>query len=199
MLRRRHVQMSADPDPLRLPLLYSTNLLFLMLLGICGANVATLVFARTATRQSETTVRSAPDASRRRISAQLFAEPLILSAVAAAAGLGGRSIRRSVDQVADHAGRTGGVLVGRSSEARDDSLRARTRRARGRYCGHRPCAQGDRPGATNSAARSGLDGLHEIRRLWTGVIVTQVAITMVCLASVVTIAFNAIVNGTTTT
>ena len=67
--------------------LYGINLFFIGLLGICAANVATLVFARTATRESEITVRTALGASRGRIVAQLVAEALVLTSIAAAAGL----------------------------------------------------------------------------------------------------------------
>ncbi|MCH7563289.1 MAG: ABC transporter permease [Gemmatimonadetes bacterium] len=52
------------------------------------ANVATLVYARTATRAGEIAVRSALGASRRRIVAQLFVEALVLSTLSAAAGIG---------------------------------------------------------------------------------------------------------------
>ncbi len=62
-------------------------LVVLLLVVIC-ANVASLVYARTATRQGEIVVRTALGASRRRIVAQLFAEALVLSAAAAAVGLG---------------------------------------------------------------------------------------------------------------
>ena len=73
--------------PMALMLLYSFNLFFLALLGVCGANVATLVFARTVTREGEITVRTALGASRGRIVAQLFAEALVLSLTAAVIGL----------------------------------------------------------------------------------------------------------------
>lgn len=63
------------------------NLIFILLLGICGANVATLVFARTAMREAEITVRTALGAGRGRICAQLFTEALALSMLAAGAGL----------------------------------------------------------------------------------------------------------------
>ena len=75
-----------DPDA---QLMLRTAQLFLMLLlvVICF-NVAILVYARVATRQSEIAVRSALGASRGRIVTQLFGEALVLSAFGAAVGLG---------------------------------------------------------------------------------------------------------------
>ena len=63
----------------------------LMLVVVC-VNVAILVYARTATRQGEIAVRGALGASRRRIVTQLFVEALLLAAVAAAAGVGFASV-----------------------------------------------------------------------------------------------------------
>ncbi|MBR9988808.1 MAG: ABC transporter permease [Gemmatimonadetes bacterium] len=60
---------------------------FLTLLAIVCTNVATLVFARTATRSWEITVRSALGASRGRIIMQLFIEALVLAGLAAIIGL----------------------------------------------------------------------------------------------------------------
>lgn len=67
---------------------YSLNVVFfaLLMLLVCG-NVALLLFARTAARESELVVRSALGASRRRIVTQLAAEALVLGGVAAALGL----------------------------------------------------------------------------------------------------------------
>jgi predicted permease len=70
-------------------LLYSGT--FLVLIVAC-ANVATLVFARTAMRESEIVVRNALGATRRRVMAQLFAESLVLCSVAAVAGLVGATV-----------------------------------------------------------------------------------------------------------
>jgi putative ABC transport system permease protein len=67
--------------------LYVVNGIFLMLLAIVCANVATLVFARTATRGWEIAVRNALGASRGRIVTQLFIEALVLAGVAALLGL----------------------------------------------------------------------------------------------------------------
>ena len=61
--------------------------IFLMLMAIVCTNVATLVFARTATRGWEITVRNALGASRGRIIGQLFVEALVLASVAAVVGL----------------------------------------------------------------------------------------------------------------
>ncbi|MBI4263063.1 MAG: FtsX-like permease family protein [Acidobacteria bacterium] len=57
------------------------------LLIVVAVNVASLVYARTATRHGEIAVRSALGASRRRIVAQLFVEAFVLSALAAGLGL----------------------------------------------------------------------------------------------------------------
>jgi hypothetical protein len=67
--------------------LYVANGVFLMLLAIVCTNVATLVFARTATRGWEIAVQNALGASRGRIVTQLFIEALVLAAVAAVVGL----------------------------------------------------------------------------------------------------------------
>ncbi len=67
--------------------LYVVNVIFLMLLAIVCTNVATLVFARTATRGWEITVRSALGASRGRIIGQLFTEAFVLAAIGAIVGL----------------------------------------------------------------------------------------------------------------
>jgi putative ABC transport system permease protein len=58
-----------------------------MLALIVAVNVGVLVYARTATRQREIAVRTALGASRRRIVGQLFIEALVLSAAASAAGI----------------------------------------------------------------------------------------------------------------
>ena len=67
--------------------LYAANTFFLLLLAVICTNVATLVFARTATRGWEVAVRNALGASRRRIIAQLFTEALVLAGVAAGLGV----------------------------------------------------------------------------------------------------------------
>ena len=72
--------------------LYAANAFFLLMLAVICTNVATLVFARTATRGWEVAVRNALGASRGRIIAQLFAEALVLAAVAAVLGTAAASL-----------------------------------------------------------------------------------------------------------
>jgi putative ABC transport system permease protein len=67
--------------------LHFMQVLISLLVVVVGVNVAILVYARTATRQTEIAVRTALGASRRRIVGQFFVEALVLSLVAASAGL----------------------------------------------------------------------------------------------------------------
>ena len=73
-------------DPLRLEDL-AVHAIVLLLLGAVSANVATLIFARTAMREPEMVVRHALGASRARVIAQIVAEGLVLTLAAAALGL----------------------------------------------------------------------------------------------------------------
>src|SRR5690606_24951799 len=70
-----------------LPVFTLDQVFAMMLLVLVCGNVALLLFARAATRESEIVVRSALGARRRRIVMQLFAEALVLGGVAAAVGL----------------------------------------------------------------------------------------------------------------
>ena len=73
-------------DPLRFEDL-ALHAVVLLLLGAISANVATLIFARTAMRESEIVVRHALGASRVRVIAQIVTEGLVLALAAAAVGL----------------------------------------------------------------------------------------------------------------
>ncbi len=160
-------------------ILYAVNGIFLMLLAVICANVATLVFARTATRGWEITVRTALGASRGRIIGQLFTEALVLAAIGAMLGL----------LVAKVSLRWGlGLLVG--SDAMpfwiDDSLSWRTVLYTGMLTLFGAAIVGILPALrvtrvniqdalrSESAGRAGL----RFGGFWTTVIVVQVAITV---------------------
>jgi predicted permease len=73
-------------DPLQLEDL-AVHAIVLLLLTAVSANVATLIFARTAMREPEMVVRHALGASRARVVAQIVTEGLVLSLAAAVLGL----------------------------------------------------------------------------------------------------------------
>src|SRR3954453_10966183 len=73
-------------DPLRLEDL-AVHAIVLLLLGAVSANVATLIFARTAMRESEIVVRHALGATRARVIAQIVTEGIVLSLASAVLGL----------------------------------------------------------------------------------------------------------------
>lgn len=83
--------------------LLTGNIFVLMLLALVCANVALLMFARAATRETEIVVRAALGASRGRIVMQLFAEALVLGGVAAVVGLAaaGWGVRWALDLMRD--------------------------------------------------------------------------------------------------
>jgi predicted permease len=73
-------------EPLRLEDL-AVHAIVLLLLGAVSANVATLIFARTAMREPEMVVRHALGASRARVVVQIVTEGLVLALAAAVVGL----------------------------------------------------------------------------------------------------------------
>lgn len=178
-----------------LSIVHAANLLFIMLLGICGANVATLVFARTAMREAEITVRTALGATRGRISAQLFAEALVLSSLAALAGL----------LVARLVGLWGRQIfteaVGQPPPFWwDDGLSPETMLYAALLAVFAALIVGVIPAvkATGAQLQGGLRSAGstgstlKFGGLWTGVIVTQAAITVMFLATVVSIGWTAL-------
>ncbi len=77
----------SNPSGADLAILFSIYLFALMLLILICGNVALLLFARAATRESDLAVRTALGASRSRIVTQIFAEALVLASASALAGL----------------------------------------------------------------------------------------------------------------
>jgi predicted permease len=80
-----YTQMGPGDDTLVMSTMINFFVIALMVI-VCGT-VALLLFARSASRETELIVRSALGASRRRIVMQLFAEALVLAGVAAVVGL----------------------------------------------------------------------------------------------------------------
>ena len=74
--------------PARVMRFHAIKLAIGLLLVVVAVNVSVLVYARTATRLGEIAVRTALGASRRRVVTQLFVEAVVLSGIAAALGLG---------------------------------------------------------------------------------------------------------------
>ncbi|HEX2189105.1 MAG TPA: ABC transporter permease, partial [Longimicrobiaceae bacterium] len=86
VLAYTHEHLDLDHPVIRVMLRF-VQLLVAGLLVVVAVNLAILLYARTVARLGEIAVRSALGASRRRILAQLFAEALALSALGALAGL----------------------------------------------------------------------------------------------------------------
>jgi len=160
-------------------IMYAVNIVFLLLLAIVCTNVATLVFARTATRGWEITVRSALGASRGRIISQLFIEALVLASLAAIVGLGAATLglRLGVGQFA-----ASGALpfwIDASLSWKTVLYTAALTLFGAAIVGVLPALRVTRINVQDAlrneaAARSGL----KFGGFWTGVIVVQVAITV---------------------
>ncbi len=78
-----------ERDPVERMQIGSINLGVGLLILLISGNVALLMFARAATRESEILVRTALGASRRRLIAQFFSEAVLLSGLALVLGLFG--------------------------------------------------------------------------------------------------------------
>jgi putative ABC transport system permease protein len=161
-------------------LLVAVNLFLVMLVVLACGNVALLMFARAVARQNEIAVRSALGASRTRITVQLFVEALLLAGIAAAAGL--MASRFALRQTLQMMTADGGplpfwfeatlsgetlvyaVLLIVLSAAIAGILPAL--KVTGRDVGQR------------MRRVSGGGGRHQLRGIWTAVIVAQVAVTV---------------------
>ena len=162
-------------------LLYSFNILFIALLGICAANVATLVFARTATRESEITIRTALGASRRRIVAQLIAEALVLASLRHRRHAGAFAV---LEKAGEMLRQTNGLPFWWSGRIGIETIAYTVLLViiAALLIGGVPAlkATGPRMNARLKEAGAG-GGTMRLGRLWTGVMVTQVAVTVLLL------------------
>jgi predicted permease len=170
-----------------------------MLAVIVAINVGVLVYARTATRQREIAVRTAVGASRRRIVGQLFIEALVLSGAAAAAGIG--LARFGIAQgYAIFAAEGNGPLP----YFLDLGMPFATYVYVGMLSLFAAVVSGVLPAVHATGRRvqetlkqaSGTDGLR-LGRVWTVLIIAQVAIAMPGLPAIVKISWGGIENSLT--
>ena len=180
--------------PVEMLILYSFNLFFLALLGVCGANVATLVFARTATREGEITVRTALGASRGRIVTQLFAEALVLSLLAAVVGLvlASYGIRAGVDFTVRAMQQPPPFWWNQALSFETVLYGLALAVVAAAIIGIVPALKATGAQMQARLKQSGTSGSRlTFGGVWTGVIVGQVALTVMFLMSVVSLAWNA--------
>ncbi|MBV9774603.1 MAG: ABC transporter permease [Gemmatimonadetes bacterium] len=166
--------------------LFALSALFLaVLMGTICANVALLVFARAATREGEMAVRSALGASRGRIVFQLFAEALVLAAVAIAVGLWAASVGHAwAAQLGEAVARSDGETA---RPWADGGLSTSTIAYAAALAVLGAVVAGVLPGlrVTGRNGQAGLQSLPgrgagmRLGRVWTAVIVGQVALTVV--------------------
>ena len=174
-------------------ILYGANVFFLFLLTLCGANVATLVFARTATRQGEITVRTALGASRARIIAQLFAEALVLSGIALVVGLLGTryGVLWIKQSFLEAQGETSVPFWWNDALAPSTILYAALLALlAAAIAGIVPALKATGPQMQGRLKEAAAGGSMTFGGIWTVVIVGQIAITVMFLASVLALASN---------
>ena len=180
---------------LQMMFLYMVNLAFIALLLLCAANVATLVFGRTVTREGEITVRTALGASRGRIVSQLVAEAAVLASVAAVAGLGFSRyalglVRRAWEQA------QGSAMPFWWSERLTLETFLYTALLviiAALMIGGIPALKATGPEMQTRLKDAGAGSTMKFGGLWTSVIVTQVAFTVVFLLSVVSLGWTVLV------
>ena len=85
---------------------FMKHLPILLVLAVACANVGTLLYARTATRDAEIALRYALGAARGRIVGQLFAEALVLASLSAVAGLAAANFALKWGMAAYYSGQT---------------------------------------------------------------------------------------------
>lgn len=172
--------------------LYAANLGFVLLLGVCAANVATLVFGRTVTREAEITVRAALGASRGRIISQLVAEAVVLAAVAAVVGLAGASAGLRWVRRAWEKGQGGAMPFWWDERLSVETLlyTALLVLLAALIVGGVPGLKATGPRMQARLKHAGAGSTMRFGALWTSIIVTQVALTVVFLLGVVAMAWS---------
>jgi len=175
---------SRSPLSPALVAMYSFNILFIALLGICAANVGQLVFARTTTRENEITIRTALGASRGRIVVQLIAEAFVLASIAGVAGLFGAAtgLRKLREMWESTSGSTMFFWWDERLDVATIVYSFVLVMLAALLIGGVPALRATGP-TMNARLKDGGAGGGTMRfgKLWTGVIVAQVAVTVVFL------------------
>ena len=163
---------------------YSSSSVFfgMLLLLVCG-NVGLLLFARTAARERELVVRSALGAGRRRIVGQLFAEALVLGGLASGIGLSGAHLGLAwVHGMFERFWADEGQILGFWADASLSPIAVLYALAwtvvAAVISGVLPALRITGRQVQPRLQRTGAGSALEFGRLWTGVIVAQVAITV---------------------
>ena len=160
------------------------------------ANVAILVYARTATRAGELTIRTALGASRMRIVGQLFAEAMVLASLSAAVGVA--MMRYAWDRVENLMAEVGAGMPFWSQQGQSLSaalyvvvLTVLAAAVAGAIPGIQVSGKRLHDKLKRSAGRGGL----RLGRGWTSLVVVQVAITTAFLPTVGWVAWDAFGQG----
>ncbi len=167
--------------------------IILLVLGAVCANVATLVFARTAMREPEMVVRHALGASRGRVIAQIVTESLVLTLAAALLGLvvAQTAVRYAWDRASQLLGEGLPFWVDLTLEPATIAYALLLALAAAVMLGLPPALK-----ATGASVQRGLQGITstggtmKFGGIWSFVIGAQVTFTLLCLPAAAGIASN---------
>jgi predicted permease len=178
----RYGSLVTEVPPVLRAVMLSVNVIAFLALAllVCG-NVALLLFARTAARQNEIVVRGALGASRSRIVAQLVAEALVLACVASAVGLAAANAGLGwvVGKVSEVTGGMIGYWFHRELSGGTIVLALTAAVLMGIVSGALPALRLTGTGLQARLQRLGTSGSDAgFGRLWTTVIVAQIAATV---------------------
>jgi predicted permease len=161
-----------------------THLPILLVLVVACANVGTLVYARTATRDAEIAMRYALGASRWRIVSQLFVEALVLASVAAIVGLAGANWGLKWGLTTLYAGQ-GGVLpfwINPGLKLTTVAFAAGLTVVGAALLGVLPALKATRASVQSQLKNLGSGGSTlQFGWAWTSVMIVQVALTVICI------------------
>jgi len=183
-------------DPVRLEDWLIHAIVLLVLTAVC-ANVATLIFARTAMRESEMVARHALGASRARVVVQIVTESLVLTLTAAMLGLvvAQTSVRYAWARATQITGESLPFWVDLKLEPASIAYALLLALVAAGMIGLLPALK-----ATRASVQRGLQGITsaggtmKFGGIWSFIIGAQVALTLLCLPAAVGISSNVLGN-----